>query len=400
MRKRLTKQVLGALARGDLVFDTATPGFFAEAQAKGVALRVKADLRINGAPKTRKSTLGRWPDMSIEVARPLALEWLAKVKRGVDPSAPVVAAGLERSVSEAYRDYERGAVKKRGEAARRHCQLMQERLARYCPDWLDRPLASITPQEARDRHDQIMAAVVARGRIEGADGARSANQALRDLRAVWNRTAKVVRELPPCPVAAVEWAPERNDHHIIEWSDMPAWLDATLKLSNPLRRTMHHFGLFSGLRPGTLVALERSWVDLKNHAVHVPKSAMKGQRDFDMPMSPALEKLLSEALALSAAWFPEARWIFPTRSAKGELVPTRAWKERTMPGWTGHALRHTYSAAVILAGVSEVSRELLLSHKLPGIRGRYVDDHALWTQLLADQARVSAKILQLIHDAS
>jgi integrase len=215
-----------------------------------------------------------------------------------------------------------------------------------------------------------MAAVQQRARIKGADGARSANQVLRDLRAVWARAARVWRDLPPCPVDAVEWAPERTSHHIIEWSDLPAWLEATNRLSNPLQRTMHHVGLFSGLRPGNLVGLKRDWIDLDRRVVAFPASAMKGRREFDLPLSDALVRLITEALVLSKAWFPGAEWLFPTRDVRGQSAATRAWKERTMPGQTGHACRHTYSAPVILAGVSEVSRELLIAHKLPGIRGR------------------------------
>lgn len=48
---------------------------------------------------------------------------------------------------------------------------------------------------------------------------------------------------------------------------------------------------------------------------------------------------------------------------------------------------------------TEVSRELLLAHKIPGVRGRYLDDAALWKQLLADQGKVSRKLLQLFSEA-
>lgn len=399
MPKRLTRQVLERMQPAECVYDLACPGFFAERGAKGVALRVKADLRRKGAKAVNvKATLGHWPALALDDARPLAMAWLAKVKSGVDPRAPAAPDAVALTVAAAYSDYTKGAIKRRGAQAAKHTELMKERLARYCPDWLERPLASITPQEARDRHDAIMAAVQARARIKGADGARSANQVLRDLRAVWAKAAKVWRDLPECPVDAVEWAPERNSHHHIEWSDLPAWNAATQKLANPLRRTMHHVALFSGLRPGNVVGLKRDWVDLPRRVVSFPASAMKGRRDFDMPLSDALVALLTEALTLSKAWFPGAPFVFPTRDVKGAVIATRVWKERSMPGWTGHACRHTYASAVVLAQCSEVSRELLLAHKLPGIRGRYVTDAALWSQLLQDQDKVSRKILQLFTE--
>jgi integrase len=399
MRKRLTKQVLERMQRGELIFDATTPGFFAEAGAKGIALRAKADLRIAGKPHTRKTTFGTWPALELGDARSQALAWLSGIKAGRDPSAPQVAPGGGWTVAEAYAEHARGAVKRRGAQAQRGCDMMKERLERYCPDWLDRPLASITTIDARAKHDAIMAKVKAAARIEGADGARSANQVLRDLRAVWNRAAKVWRDLGPPPTDAVEWARERNEHQIIEWSDLPEWKAKVDALSNPLRACMHRIGLFSGLRPGTLVAIRRDWIDLQGNVIKFPASAMKGGRGFDLPLSTALVKLIREALAKSEAWFPDAPWLFPTRDRAGKVVATRVWKERTVPNGTGHALRHTYSAAVVLAGCSEVSRELLLAHKIPGIRGRYLDDAALWKQLLADQNKVSRKLLQLFVEA-
>lgn len=398
MRKRLTRAVLEALQPGECCYDLATPGFFAERGAKGVALRVKADLRRPGErARGLKETLGHWPALGLDDARPRAMKWLASVKSGVDPrDVQVPADGW--TVATAYAEHARGAVKRRGPQAQRNCDLMKERLERYCPDWLNRPLASISPVEARQRHDAIMARVKAGARIEGADGARSANQVLRDLRAVWNRTAKVFPALGPCPVSAVEFAVEHNEHQIIEWSDLPAWKAATERLRAP-RRAMHHIGLFSGLRPGNLVSIRRDWIDLKRRVVGFPPEAMKGRRGFDLPLSDALVKLFREALAISEANFRGSEWLFPTRDKKGNVVATRVWKEKTMVGQTGHALRHTYSAAVILAGCSEVSRELLLAHKIPNIRGRYIDDRALWTQLLADQNKVSRKLLQLFTEA-
>lgn len=401
MRKRLTRAVLEALQPGECCYDLATPGFFAERGAKGVALRVKADLRRPGEPaRGLKETLGHWPTLALDDARPRAMKWLASVKSGVDPRPGRGAPDARGwTVAEAYAEHARGAVKRKGAGAQRGCDMMRERLERYAPEWASRPLASISPLEARAKHDAIMARVKAAARIEGADGARAANQMLRDFRTVWNRAGKIWPDLGPCPVLAVEWAPERNEHQIVEWSDLPAWKAAVDKLPNRLRACMHTIGLFSGARPGALVATRRDMIDLNGRVVKFPASIMKGARAFDMPLSGALVKLFREALALSTTWFPDAPWLFPTRDKRGDVVATRTWRERTMPNQTGHALRHTYSAAVVLAGCSEVSRELLLAHKIPGIRGRYVDDAALWKQLLADQEKTSRRLLALFTEA-
>jgi integrase len=94
---------------------------------------------------------------------------------------------------------------------------------------------------------------------------------------------------------------------------------------NPLRRAMHELGIYSGLRPGTLVSLQRAWLRLDDRAISIPK--MKRGHPFDLPLSTHMLDLVRRALELSQMLYPGAPWLFPTRSAADRtVICTQVWR--------------------------------------------------------------------------
>jgi integrase len=354
--------------------------------------------------KTCVVTLGRCEDMRLDEAVERAQDVLAQIRRGVDPNAKTSPHSGAWTVQRAYDQYLADLLKSGG--AESTAALTRERLSRYLGDWLGMPIAEITPQMWVDRHTKIMADVKGRAKNARATGARSANQALRDFRAVWNRIAKIDQSLTNNPAHAVREARERKAHHQVQPEDLRDWAGKVALLPSPLRQRMHMLGLFSGLRPGNLVAIEREWVRLEKQAICFPAEVMKGRRPFDLPLSAHMVGLLREALTLSEMTFAGAPWLFPTREhdskrrkervATPRVIATQVWKERTLPNATGHALRHTYSNLAGLARVDETSRMMLMAQKIPGIQGRYLDQPTLFSRLLEDQEKVTAHVLSLI----
>jgi integrase len=179
--------------------------------------------------------------------------------------------------------------------------------------------------------------------------------------------------------------------------ELPDWWARVQQLPNPLRRAMHTFGLFSGLRPGTLVSLRREWVHLDEAAISIPK--MKSGKPFDLPLSGYMIDLVREALATVDMLYPGSPWLFSTRSRAGRVIATATWKERTLPSQTGHILRHTYRTVAQRAGIDQVYARLLLDHRVPGIDGVYIHEKALFDRLVATQERMTAAILALLNGA-
>jgi integrase len=388
---RITVRALERLAPTEILRDEADPGFFAEAGRSGaVSFKVQADLRRGprtGEARARvgiiKMTLGRWPGMSLDAARVEAKRLLAEIKAGRDPRRGTVHRG-DWTVGRARDEY--AADLRLREKATGTIANLNRSFKLHLSDWLELPLAAVTREMCRARHARVLAEV----------GPVAANHALRALRTAYN-FAKRVHDtpLPENPVDAVTFARERSANRSIAPVDLAGWYAKLQTVSSPARRIMHELGLYSGLRPGNLVALERAWIDFDRHVVVLPARMMKGRADFHLPVSGHIEGLLRRAIALAREQAPQEPWLFPTRDKfNTKWISTQVWKEKTaLPSETGHTLRHTYSNAARLAGVDDVDRELLLAHKIPGVQGVYLHTPTLFERLLEQQERVTAYLL-------
>ncbi len=381
-RVRLTAKILAALKPGEVARDDAVRGLFAEAGREGaVSLKVQVDVYgVAGAKRSRrtvKRTLGRYPELALDVARSEAMRLLAEA------SAPAPAGGtrgewtVERMRDEYLADL---AIREKAERTRAD---VEDWFRLYLSDWLPLPLRAVTRGVARERHAYI----------SKAHGKVAANHALKAFRTAYNFARRVHDSpLPDNPAEAVTYAPERAAHRSIAPDDLCAWYARLQKIPNPGRRLMHELGLFSGLRPGNLVALEREWVQLRERVIVIPADRMKARREFHLPLSTHLVELASAALTLARIVRADSPYLWPARSnaVPVEWICTQVWRERTMPSETGHLLRHTYSNAARLAGVDDVDRELLLAHRIPGVQGTYLHAPTLFARLLESQERVSS----------
>jgi integrase len=389
-RQKLTVRALEQLQPGEIMRDAQVPGLFAERVASGVSLKAQADLRIGDTRQTLKVTLGRWPALSIDAARLEAMRWLAEVKAGRDPRQKVAMPAGTWTVGRARDEYV-ADLRLRASAAGTIANL-ERSFSLHLDDWLALPLTGVTREMCRERHAKVLASV----------GPVAANHALKALRTVYN-FAKRVHDTPlgENPVDAVTFARERSANRSIAPVDLAGWHVRLQTLPSPARRIMHELGLFTGLRPGNLVTLERGWIDFESHVIAIPAYAMKGRVEFHLPVSAHVEALLRRAIAMARETAPQVPWLFPTRDRRGERwIATAVWKERALPSETGHILRHTYSNCARLAGVDDVDRELLLAHKIPGVQGVYLHTPTLFARLLEQQEKVSAYLLAQIHSAA
>jgi integrase len=386
---KLTAKVIAALKPGERVRDTVVRGLFAERGARGVSLKVQADLRQPGKPvRTVKQTLGQHgADLSLDAARARAQGLLAQIKSGTDPRAPAAEPG-KLTVRAMWSDYE-ADMRTRGCADRSitdHATV----LTRYLPALAERAVADVKPSELRAEHARI---TLEHGKV-------AANKAMRAFRSAFNvalRHADDPDALGGNPVRAIRFHPERRKEAVLLPADLRDWYARLQKIPNPLRRIMHELGLFSGLRPGVLMILEKSWVQLDARAIVIPRERQKSRRDFALPLSEHMIGLVRRALALSHEVASGSPWLFPTRTADGsEIVATRVVRERTMSSETGHILRHTHATMAKAAGVDDMLASLLSDHKVAGIRGVYVHERALFDRLLAAQETVTAHILGLL----
>lgn len=393
--QKLTARILEKLTPGQIVRDSVVRGMFAECSKTGaVSLKIQTDLRHgprNGVarkPESIRMTLARFP-ADLNVVRAEAMRLLAEIKAGRDPRpqrepAPTTPGATVKTVAEVFAAYAKDLAT-RG-MAERTIENIEDKLRLYLSDWGPLPINAVTKEMARDRHEHIT----------NENGPVVANHALKAFRTCFNFISAISSaDLGKNPVDAVTFNQERSANRSIAPEDLAGWYAKLQEVENPLRRIMHEVELFSGIRPGNVMEMERRWLDFTRKALIIPKDEAKNRKELHVPLSGHVIELLQKALVLSESLYGGTPWVFPTRSADGrEVIPTQVIKERKLASETGHMLRHTYSNMAALLGVADLDRELLLGHAIPGVRGTYLHVPTLFSRLLIEQEKVTAFLLE------
>ncbi len=395
--RRLTQRLIDAqryTGKTEFMRDEKTPGLILAINKHTMSWKVQADLwQRKRLVKTVRHTMGTTQELTLDEARARAQEVLAQIRRGIDPNAPGApldpGAVVNWTVGQLWDAYEAELVRRN--RSFRTIRDFRANLNRHLSDWREKRLHEITNEMCIDRFNLLTDNV----------GPVAANHVIGALRTAWNRSAAGRSNhtdpvpLQPNPTAAIVKNTVTARTQVVLPDELPDWWRMTEALPNPLRRCMHRLGLLSGLRPGNLMALEREWLDLPAQAIHLPARVMKRRESFDLPLSGAMAGLLEEALQIGDILYSGSPWLFPTRATGGGVVATSVARERTMPGWTGHPLRRTHKTMALVAGVSDFKSALLLHHKVGTMSDVYTSPAAMHDDLVAQQERVSAHILEM-----
>ena len=394
--QRLTQRLIDALRyEGKTVFirDSKVTGLILAVNKNSMSWKVQADLwQRRQLVKTVRHTMGTTQELTLDAARVRAQEILAQIRRGIDPNNPDAplspGAVVNWTLGQLWDAREQDL--RRRDRSERTIKDFRGYMDRHLDDWRERPLREITNSMCHDRFEQLTDNV----------GPVAANHVLAALNTAWRRTAAPRSDhtdpvpLQPNPAATVRRHPVRARSDVVLPDELPEWWRLTEELPNPLRRCMHRLGLLSGLRPGNLMALEREWLDLPGRAIRLPARVMKRRGDFSLPLSGPMVSVIETALAAGDIIYSGSPWLFPTRSTiSGRVTATSVARERSMPGWTGHPLRRTHKTMALVAGVSDFKSALLLHHKVGTMSDVYVSPAAMHDDLVDQQERVSAHIL-------
>lgn len=368
--------------RTEYIRDAHTTGLILTINKESVVWKVQCDRRDGQRVRTLKRTLGTREELPLAAARVRAGAVLSELREG--PLPPVGAAVVQQPgpaawtlqrAWDAYEQYLTDAGRTAGTIANH-----KDAMARYLLDWADRPLGEIRKSDCRARHEHITRA----------HGPYVANGTMRCLRATWNNALRYDDKdtLHSNPVQGVRFNREvPRDKDGLPLTKLDDWAQRVEALP---RGTMHMIGLYTGLRPGTLMSLRREWIG--NDRVTISGDAMKSRREFVLPASPQIVTLLERALEEAQVLNSKSKWLFPADSKGGHAATTR---ERHMPGLTGHILRSTHRTVAEVVGLPQSMARSLLDHRQEGIEAHYVTEGAMFEARLAAQCKVSAELDRL-----
>jgi integrase len=371
---RLSKRVLTNKAvenarprpdgRGYEQADAGLPSFFLNVQSSGHRSFV---LRYRIGGRTRKWTIGSFPQLSLEQARTMAREAIVKIKRdGYDPSAEKAASRRPGSLSGTPRTIDELVEKFLESYVRKNCgPATVKAYTRYfhkdiVPAWKGRDAATIRRADIRLLIDKV----AERGDV-------LANRTLSAIATMFNWA--VDKELVEAnPAAGLKKMKEDARERVLSDGELKLMLDAADALSNPVEQQFVHTLLLTLQRRSEVAGMR--WSEILDEGVWViPGARTKNKREHRVPLSATVLEILAARPKDTAFVFPNARGSAPFADfsrLKNELDKfiTEANGIR-IAQWGLHDFRRTGISAMPGLEVDVVVADKALNHKSSVLKG-------------------------------
>ncbi|TPG15179.1 integrase [Sphingomonas koreensis] len=368
----------------------ALKGFFVVVGKKRKTFTVQCDVKDDlGRRRTKKVTLGLFPDLTVKQARAKAKATIGALQT----SGRLEERRKEWTLGEAWehmRDFELPRKQSRPRTVEGYDKIMRSLIK----DWLTVPLRKFAdkPHLVEERHHKITRE----------NGAYAANGYGRTFRRLYRYAqAKLNRTLPLVQWSQViTWNAEKRDHSGMDESEIGGWFVQLDALTNGIRREFHLFTLLSGSRPDALSQARWDDLDVKRRALRIREPKGGPDRAFSIPLSREMLRSLVRARKAGRIAAPRqaGEFIFPSANSKsGHIVE---WKEdRAVLSKWGKQLRQSYVIAAESPDISERTLKRLLNHKTQDVTMGYGDRDRMWPRLVEEQGRISTYIMGYRNDA-
>lgn len=373
--------------------DTKQPGLQLRVSAGG-AKTFSVYRRVRNGPPERV-TIGRWPDITVEDARRLAVGFVAKLASAESPAAARRAVRGEMTFGELYDAYLKDRVtagKKRPDLIRglwelylgplpdvpRKAHATERKKPAEGVDWSGKRVSEITVTTLAQLHRRICAA--------GKE--RTANKVVALVRAIYGYGLDH-RIVTDNPAIGVTFAPEHERARFVQGAELPRFLAALAEEEQPWRDYFTVL-LYVGYRRAAVAAMRWSDIDLKAGIWRVPGERAKNGDPIILPVAgPALVTLLTRNKERESD-----EWVFPGGGRAGHITsPRDAWSRLLARAgidnlWL-HDLRRTLGSWLAMSGVSLPAIGRALGHK---------DSRS--TEVYARlQTEAVAGVVRIAHDA-
>jgi integrase len=352
-----------------LAFPESGQVFYRDNILKGFAVRVTAggskafilEKRINR--KVKRITLGRYPEITVEMARKEALKYLGEIATGIDPIAKRQREEVEQmSLWLVWQDYRTIKSNLKAETYVQYEMFLNGELS----DWKNKRMVDISKDMVVKRHARLLTS----------HSPSYANTALRILSAIY-KFAKGQYEdsngntlFPNNPVERLSqlglWAKEPRRQTVIRPHQLADWYQfinnmkcQTVVDSQHVAADYFVFLLLTGLRKNEAATLRWEHVDFDERTIHIPIT--KNKVPLTLPLSDILLAILQYRLSCK-----NNEYVFSTK-VKGYLqFPEKVTKyvnEYSGVTFTLHDLRRTFITVAESLDISGYAIKRLVNHK-------------------------------------
>jgi integrase len=352
---------------------------FHDALVPGLALRVTARgnrsyVLINRFPSNPKNptrrTLGGSDELSLDQARATAREWLALIRKGVDPKIQMARdrAAAQRSQANSFRYVAEQFLERHTDRLAKATEARRIVQAEFVKRWDARPITDILPEEVAGAIRQIAKRSEAMAHISLGYLRRLFSWGIGTHE--FGITSSPVERLKPADLIGKRVVRER----VLQDAELRGVWDAACKIGYPSGDIVKLL-ILSGQRLREIADLSWNEVDLNKALITVRGSRMKGNRAHEIP-------LYADAIALlqSLPRFTHGNYVFSSTNGIKPFSGFTKLKRRLdqlsgVSEWVLHDLRRTARTHFSALPVPDLVRELVIAHARPGLHAVY-DQHS------------------------
>ena len=316
--------------------------YYYDDKTRGLALRVtKTGVKtfvfyrwLNHKPE--RITIGRYPDLSIELARGKASEFNALIAQGGNPAEQSRQHKEEYTLRASFEAY----IERHGKLHNKTWQEEIKNFERYLSRWQHRKLSSITRDEVQRLHI----------RLGNENGKTTANRTLELLRVIYNKVITWELYEGKNPASSIERFKLPSRDRFLQEDELKRFFEALKTEENETARDFFLMCLFTGARKSNVLAMAWNDIDFNNCTWRI--SETKNGKPHVVPLVPAAVRVLNERYRLS-----KSVYVFPGRDEGHHLVnPNKVWrrilKRADIQDLRIHDLRRTMGSYQAKTGTS------------------------------------------------
>lgn len=324
-------------------------------------------------------TLGRYPEMTIDIARKEALKILSQVSEGINPNKRNKDNAVRKiTLSQVVSDY----MRSRGTNLKENTKKgYMSAFNNYLIDWGDLPIIEIKRNMVEKKHRDITQKSTTR-----------ANTVMRNLRAYFNYAMGEYEDSDGNPMFihnpvsrlshVKAWNREKRKQTVIKNYDLKIWYEAVMNLpehqykdiyieSAEICRDLFLFILFTGLRRREATNLKWDDIDFKDHSLTIENT--KNHETHSLPLTPFLLEILERRKSDSPYIFQGTTPDKPLNDPKKQVKRVR---ELSGVYFNLHDLRRTFITIAESLDINTYALKRLLNHKdQRDVTGGYIITH-------------------------
>lgn len=309
--------------------------------------------------KTKRDSIGRFPETSLDVARKRVDDLWGEIARGNDPVAEKRKSKAEPTFGELFAWYLE--VHGRGKKDGGKKDEAQHRL--YLTELSQRKAKEISRGDVYALHSKIAKSA----------GPVAANRVLAMVKSVFN--VAIDREafgIVSNPAARVKLTKETSRKRRLEAGELAAFFSAVEADEEEDVRDFLKILLYTGARKGNALSMRWSQINLARGAWLIPGEEFKNGEPHEIPLTAEVLAILDRRRKAI-----KGPWVFPGRDASNHLVEpkrglARVLKRAGIDDFVFHSFRHTLATYMGEAGVPQDQVAFVLGHKPKSITGTYM----------------------------